>query len=75
MALSLRAKNSRWHWLFSVHFSKMADQNIKRDAFKHEKMANQHGNIFPFFVCISEFRGAAHKMVSCNSLYECKPIV
>ena len=43
------------HWPFSVQFSKMADQNIKQDTFKHtngesnsyryEKMANQLRNL------------------------------
>ena len=29
-----RAKNNRWPLVISMPFSKMADQNIKQDAFK-----------------------------------------
>ena len=47
------------HWPFSVHFSKMADQNIKQDTLKlianqihinyyyrHDKMADQTQTLF-----------------------------
>ena len=33
----IRAKDTCGHWPFSVHFSKMADQNIKQDTFKYNK--------------------------------------
>ena len=59
---SAEPKITGGHWPFSVHFSKMADQNIKQDTFKctngqsnpyyrHDKMVDQHRNLLKYFFC------------------------